>query len=247
MQQQPPVVMQGPPGGMVVVNQPPSQQQQIGLGLLAAANNLIISQKVNWTEVFTGFDTPNKYKVMNELGQDLFFAAEQSDCCARACLGKWHPWTMKMMTPDGSQIMNIVRPFRCHAHHICCYLQKLDVFDQNNNFIGTIQQDWAPFRRYLHVTNAQGQIIYEFFGPCCSPWTFRIRLPGNEQEIGQIRKQWAGLAKEILDAEVFGIVFPTGIDLTQKMLLTAAVFLIDFLYFERGGRQLGNAGMMIPI
>jgi len=234
------------PGGVVVVTQPPSQQQQIGLQLLASANNLVISQKVNWTEVFTGFDSPNKYRVKNELGQDLFFAAEKSECCARACLGKWHPWSMKMMTPDGSQIMNIVRPFRCHAGpHWCCYLQKLDVFDQNNNFVGTVQQDWTLFRRYLHITNAQGQVIYDLFGPCCSPWTFRIRVPGIEQEIGQIHKQWAGLAKELFDAEVFGIVFPTGVDLSHKMLLTAAIFLIDFLYFERGGQQ--TQGMMVTV
>jgi len=241
--QQPAIMPHAPPGGMAV-NQAPSQQQQIGLQLLASANNLIISQKVNMTEVLTGFDTANKYKVKNELGQDLFFAAEKSDCCARACLGKWHPWTMIMMTPDGSPIMNMVRPFRCNAHQCCCYLQKVDVFDQNNNFVGTVQQDWTIFRRYLHVTNAQGQIIYELFGPCCSPWTFRIRLPGNEQEIGQIHKQWAGLARELFDAEVFGIVFPAGIDLSQKMLLTASVFLIDFLYFERTGR---DQGMMVTV
>jgi len=231
--------MMGQP--MMVQPPQPGQQQQIGLQLLAGANNLVINQKVELLEVFTGFETPNKYKVKNELGQDLFYAAEKSECCARMCLGNSRPFEMKMMTPDGSQIMNIIRPFRFYANPCCCcYLQKIDVFDHMNQYIGSVQQLYSLFRRYLHVYNAQHQPIFELMGPVCSPWTFRIRVPGSEQEIGQIHKQWSGLAKELFtDADNFGIIFPPGVDLSSKQLLTASVFFIDFLYFERANGQQG--------
>jgi len=228
-----PSVVQSPPV--------PGQQQQIGLELLAASNNLVITQKVDFLEVFTGFDTPNKYKVKNELGQDLFYAAEKSECCARISLGNYRPFEMKMMTPDGSQIMNIVRPFRCYASPCwCCYLQKVDIFNQANQFIGSIEQQYSLFRRYMYVFNAQRQPIFELMGPLCSPYTFIIRLPGQEQELGQIHREWPGILKEIFtDADTFGLIFPKGIDLTAKQLLTAAVFFIDFLYFERSHGQRG--------
>ena len=34
-------------------------------------------------EAFTGFETANKYKVLNSLGQDVFYAKEDTDCCTR--------------------------------------------------------------------------------------------------------------------------------------------------------------------
>lgn len=44
----------------------------------------------------------------------------------------------------------------------------------------------------------------------CSPWTFYIRQPRNSdgsegQSVGEIRKQWSGILKEMLtDADNFG-------------------------------------------
>jgi len=33
---------------------------------------------------FTGFETANKYSVKNSLGQKVYFAAEDTDCCTRS-------------------------------------------------------------------------------------------------------------------------------------------------------------------
>ncbi len=54
--------------------------------------------------------------------------------------------------------------------------------------------------------------------------------------VGQITKQWSGLVNEVLtDADNFGVIFPMDLHVHHKATLLAAVFLIDFMYFEDKG------------
>ena len=41
----------------------------------------------------------------------------------------------------------------------------------------------------------------------------------------------------IILADNFGVTFPADLDVTRKSLLLGAVFLIDFVHFERSGNQ----------
>ena len=45
--------------------------------------------------------------------------------------------------------------------------------------------------------------------------------------VGQIRKQWTGLVKEMFtDADNFGVTFPMDLDVNVKATLLGAIFLI---------------------
>ena len=49
----------------------------------------------------------------------------------------------------------------------------------------------------------------------------------GETPVGQIRKQWSGMVKEMFtDADNFGITFPMDLDVNVKATLLGAVFLI---------------------
>ena len=49
----------------------------------------------------------------------------------------------------------------------------------------------------------------------------------GETPVGQIRKQWSGIVKEMFtDADNFGITFPMDLDVNIKATLLGAVFLI---------------------
>ena len=66
------------------------------------------------------------------------------------------------------------------------------------------------------------------------PWTFIVERRGVE--CGRIVKQWSGLVREACtDADNFGVEFRKNLDTKHKVLLLAAVFLIDFLHFEQKG------------
>lgn len=65
----------------------------------------------------------------------------------------------------------------------------------------------------------------------------RITDGSNDDEgQPQIRKVWAGLAKECCStADTFALFFPDGIDTKRKAGLLGMTFLLDFVVFERQG------------
>ena len=54
-----------------------------GLEYLSQIDQLLVKQKVELLEAFTGFETKNKYEVKNSMGQTVYSAKEISDCCTR--------------------------------------------------------------------------------------------------------------------------------------------------------------------
>ena len=54
------------------------------------------------------------------------------------------------------------------------------------------------------------------------------------EEHGKITKKWSGLFKEAFsDADNFGVTWPAQWDAKFKSLMLGAVFLIDFIHFEK--------------
>ena len=53
---------------------------------------MIVKQKVEMLEAFTGFETKNKYTVKNSMGQDVYKAKEDTDCCTRNICGPQRPF-----------------------------------------------------------------------------------------------------------------------------------------------------------
>ena len=58
-------------------------------------------------EVFTGWESANKYRIFNTLGQDVFFAREDNDCCTRMCCGPGRPFEMNIVDNLGREIIHI--------------------------------------------------------------------------------------------------------------------------------------------
>jgi hypothetical protein len=62
--------------------------------------------------------------------------------------------------------------------------------------------------------------------------------PDGETEVGKISKQWSGLLREAFtDADNFGISFPMDLDVRMKAVLLGAMFLIDFMFFEKAKNE----------
>lgn len=77
-----------------------------------------------WT-AFTGFETKNKYSVVNVRGEPVFYVAEESSCCARCCMGPNRPCELAVFDNARREILRMVRPFRCDS---CCCPCCLQVF-----------------------------------------------------------------------------------------------------------------------
>ena len=91
-------------------------------------DQLIIKQQVEILEAFTGFETANKYKVLNSIGQDVFYAKEDTDCCNRQCCGPGRSFEMNILNNQMLEVLHLVRPLRCQSCCFPCCLQELEVY-----------------------------------------------------------------------------------------------------------------------
>lgn len=200
---------------------------------LAGANVLVIRQKKEWGEILTGFETKNRYEVVDPHNNPLLEVLEEGGSVlttiTRVFLKALRPFTMHLFSPQGNGLFKLTRPFRFYFH-------ELEISQANGAPLGKIKRRFSILRRVYTVIARDGNEIFELFGPLLHPWTFQIKKGG--QELGKITKKWSGLLKEsFTDADNFGISFPKGIDLSQKAVLLGAVFLIDFVHFENQGNR----------
>lgn len=76
---------------------------------------------------FTGFETANKYKVKNSMGQQMYFAAEDTDCCTRNCCGPMRPFDIRILDNSQNEVIHLNRPLRCSTCWFPCCLQVSDL------------------------------------------------------------------------------------------------------------------------
>ncbi len=191
---------------------------------LARIDSLAIQQVKEWGEILTGFETRNRYRVMDESGADVLYVGEEGgSLLGRLFLKALRPFTLRVFAGEDTALI-LRRPFRFFFHH-------MDVLDDANRLLGSITREFAIFRRVYTVRDMDGREQFTLFGPVLRPWTFQVMRDGRE--IGAIRKKWSGLMKEAFtDADTFGVTFPDDADAAAKAVLLGAVFLIDFVHFE---------------
>lgn len=250
-----PAIMQPQPMGMPM--QQMQQQQQYmpsnvppGLDYLVHVDQLIVKQKVEWLEAICGCETKNKYKVLNSMGQQIYKASEDNNCCTRNCLGANRPFDMELVDNNGTELIHLYRPFRCTSCFFPCFLQEMEVHSPPGTIIGTIEQEWSIVTPQYVVKDQNGDVALRIEGPLCTfslcgDVEFNVLSPDGLNEVGKISKQWSGLLKETFtDADIFGISFPMDLDVRMKAVLLGACFLIDFNYFEKAQNKEGdNIGM----
>ena len=118
--------------------------------------------------------------------------------------------------------------------------------------IGTIEQDWSLIHPRYTVRDEAGNAVLRIEGPFCTlSWCgsdveFKVLSGDGNTEVGMISKQWSGFAKEAFtDSDNFGVNFPVDLDVKIKATLLGAVFLIDFMFFEKSqNKSNDNPGMM---
>ncbi|CAH1781696.1 unnamed protein product, partial [Owenia fusiformis] len=222
-----------------------------GLEYLAMIDQLLVHQQVELLEAFTGFETNNKYEIKNSMGQRVYFAAEDTNCCTRNCCGKERPFEIQIMDNAGREVIHLSSPLRCDTCWFPCCLKKVEVSAPAGQVVGYVQQAWSILKPKYKIQNAAGDTVLIIDGPCCTcnicgDVEFQVYSSDGETPVGQIRKQWTGLVKEMFtDADNFGITFPQDLDVNVKATLLGAVFLIDFMFFEKEqNEETHTVGMM---
>lgn len=208
-----------------------------GLEYLSVIDQLLVKQKIELIEVLTDFETKNKYVIANTLGQQIYFAGEESGCCGRNCCGSIRQFDMKILDNFGQQVMRFHRPLACKSCCFPCCLQTMEIMSPPGTPIGVVIQEWSILKPHFIIKNANDEIMLRIKGPfwtcrCYADVKFKVYSVSGT-EIGKISKQWSGAAKELLtDADNFNVTFPADLDVKMKACLLGALFLIDMMYFE---------------
>ncbi|XP_039757998.1 phospholipid scramblase 1 isoform X3 [Pararge aegeria] len=226
------------------VNCPP------GLEYLSMIDQLIVKENVDLLEAFVGYETNNKYTVKNSLGQMVYCAVEDSNCCSRNCCGPMRPFDMKIMDNFRNEVIHLNRPLACDSCWCPCWLQSIVVTAPPGTVVGSIEQVWSICRPSFVIKNASGDVVLRIKGPLftytfCGQRQFNVYSKDGEAKVGKITKNWSGLAREAFtDADNYGIKFPMDLDVRIKAVLLGACFLIDFMFFERGLPPVEGYGML---
>ncbi|GAB1602208.1 phospholipid scramblase 1-like [Argonauta hians] len=239
----------GPQGGQnqwmiqpsMINNCPP------GLEYLTTIDQIFLKQQVEILEVVTDFQCANKFIMLNSVGQKIYFAGEESNICARQCCKGKRGFIMHIIDNMGQEVMRVNREFKFCAG--CCWFADSDVcaFDLTveapvGQVIGKVRQTCSFYGPKYSVTTVDDDVLFRIIGPtcvcdgpCCTEdQVFKIYDHNECEQLGAISKKYAGFVNELFtSADNFAVTFPPNLDVKMKATLIGALFLIDFMFFER--------------
>lgn len=217
-----------------------------GLEYLTQLDQLLIHQQVELLEAFTGIETRNRYAIKNNLGQQCYFAYEESEFCHRICCGNMRGFDMHIVDNLGQEVLRAHREFKCCVG--CCWCIKGDscafivsVESPVGVPIGRIVQLYSSWKPRYAIQNTNNETVLVIQGPCCicagpccpDDVPFDVYTADESQQIGTLARQYSGFTKEMFtNATNFGVSFPMDLDVKVKALLLSATFLIDMMFFE---------------
>jgi uncharacterized protein YxjI len=209
---------------------------------LTNATSFHVKQKVELLEALIGWETGNKYTVMDQAGNKIFYVGEESNLCGRQLCNARRPFTLTVKDVAGQNVLVMDRKLDCSC---CCGLvcpDSIQVSTPSGQLLGTVEEEFSILYPTFNIKDASGNRVLQVQGPWC-PMSFGscggavvFRLLNNSgASVGTISKEWSGFIRELLtDSDSFSISFPYDLDPSIKAVLLAALFLIDYEYYESG-------------
>lgn len=190
---------------------------------------LFVNQVREIAELF-GYETRNKYQILDANMRPVVFAAEQGKglfgFVTRQYLGHWRTFDVHFLNPGREVMLVAHHPFRW-------FFQRIEVRDGTGKFIGAIQKRFSIFSKKFDVEDSLGRAILQVESPLLKFWTFTFMRQGRQ--VAVVQKKWSGLFNEMFtDKDVFLIDYSDAtLGQIERTLVLASSIFIDILYFER--------------
>jgi uncharacterized protein YxjI len=194
---------------------------------------LIIKQRFEGFELL-GYETRNKYEVLDEQNNKVAFAAEQGkgifSFISRQFLGHWRNFEVHFFNENKDEFLIAKHPFRF-------YFERLDIHEDNGALIGSLERKFSLLSKKFDVMNERGEVIYKMRSPIWKIWTFPFFK--NGREVASIQKKWSGLLTEAFtDKDTFLVDFgKESLSTNDKLIMLAASVFIDLRFFENKANQ----------
>jgi hypothetical protein len=247
---------------------------------LQAVESMKICEKVRLLEAASSLlgqeiEMANKYSVHDKTsGQQLFYAVEQTDCCAlqlKQCFGDCAAWSLDILwTGNGGaeKVFRMEKPWTCTC---CCFNRPtVTISDANTGMeLGSITDPCNCIGMDLAAMDSNGERIFSANGGCCQ-WGAFCPLPCGpcskvEYEIqdprghaiGALTKKVPGCFKFFLAPDVDNYLVEFGNSDVwskprNKAMMVAMALFMDFRYFsdnpnDEGDGPMDSAGDMMRL
>lgn len=176
-----------------------------------------------------GFETKNKYRILDEDMEPIAYAAEESigmmAAVSRAFFKHFRSFVINIYSHERELMYKAKFPFRW-------FFKTLHLEDSNGKSMGSLQQRFAFFYKKFDVFDSNGRIVARVKSPLFKMWTFEFEF--RNRKIGTIQKKWSGALTEIFTDKDNFIVSFSQPDLTLELKATmmAACLMVDIVYFE---------------
>ncbi len=187
-------------------------------------------QQIHEAAELFGFETRNKFKILDGNKNELGFAAEKKQGIAlailRQYLGHWRTFDFYFYDNQKQPIMVAHHPFRFYFE--CLEVQLID-----KTKIGSVHKKFSLFYKKFEFQDPRGAVLFTMKSPFWKIWTFPIFR--REYQIACITKKWSGLLSEAYtDKDNFIIEFSrASLSDDHRRLVLAAALLVDLQYFEK--------------
>ncbi|KAH3863167.1 phospholipid scramblase 1-like [Dreissena polymorpha] len=228
-------------------NLPPSVQY------LNSLDQVFVKQKIEMLEVLTGFETANRYAVLNKDMQQIYYVQEESSLCERCFFPLNRGFQLHMTDNNSQEIIRMSRDFKCCMG--CCWCaggfcqMVINVEAPVGILVGRIKTGNSKCQAHMQVYDAADNHMFTVWGPCCpcqaicctDDIDFPITDPSLTQRVGNIAKVWRGVCTDMMtDADSFRVNFPADMSLNAKVLCIAATFMVDYYVFEQQRKNNNN-------
>lgn len=239
-----------PPGQAVQWMQRPEPIPGVPAGLeyMTMIDSFQVEQIKSFLEAFTGWDTNNKYVIKNAVGQQAYYAVEDTDTCMRVCCGNQRGFQINVLDNMQNVVMRISREFKCCTG--CCWCAgccdhcafEVTIEAPVGQVVGYVKQGGSFWKANYDILDETHEPILKIEGPCCicdGPCCpcdneFKLLTLDKSSQIGAVKKVYAGFITEMVTmADRFTIDFPMDLSVKAKASLLGALFLIDFMFFEK--------------
>ncbi len=198
---------------------------------LLLENQFLIHQIYEVAEHF-GFETRNKYQLVDKNKEQILFIAEQQKgifgFLLRQYLGHWRTFSLHFYDKDKNIVLAAKHPFRF-------IFNRLEIYDQNNQKIGSLQQRFSLFRRKFEVLDKQDNRVMIMLTRFTFFWIWSYPFFKQNRKVASVNKKFSGVFSEIFtDKDNFLVEFHgSELNLKERLLIIASSIFIDLMYFEK--------------
>lgn len=194
---------------------------------------LLHVQQVHEAFELLGFETRNKYQIIDDDGKPVAYAAEQSTglggTILRQILGHWRAFSVIIFDQNKKPLYEMQFPFRW-------FWKTLYLSTPEGRRIGHLQQRFAIFRKKFDVYDVNGRLLANINSSFFRFWTFEFQ--NNGRSIGKIQKKWSGMLSEIFtDKDNFVVTFNSELEEDKRALMLATSIMVDIIYFENNKKS----------